>query len=777
MTAAAPSTALARTVIGWRWLAVALSLALVAAAAFGARGLGFATDFTVFFGKDNPQLASFQALEAVYARDDDLLIVVKARAGTVYTPATVSAVRDLTARAWKLPYATRVDSLTNYQHSAADGDDLAVEPLAPESGPIDSATVARMRAVVAGEPLLRGRLVSHDETTTGVNVTLTLPLDSPDAVPETVAAARRLAADFAAAHPEYEVALTGLTALSQALTDATMADLTVLTPLMYLVLGAMLLLLLRSVAATVGVLAVSLLAIAAAMGAGGWMGVALTPPSALAPSAVMTLAIASAIHMVTATFDARRRGATQAAAAREALAVNGGTVVNCHITTAIGFLGLNSSDAPPFHDLGNMAAAGSVAALVLTVVFLPAFLALVPMRLPAARPQAGWHRLAALVQRRRKAIMWTTALLVASSAVLVTRIELDDDFVRYLDRHDPFRVDTEFALRNLTGIYHLDVPLGTGQDGGIADPAYLRRVDAFADWLRAQPEVMHVYSITDVIKRLNRNMHGDDPAWFRIPDDRALAAQMLLLYEMSLPQGLDLNDRVDVAKSASRVTATLRDVTARQFRAFEERTRGWLAANWAGRPAPEPTGVFAMFAHIAERNIAGMVSGTTLAFLLIGACMTVGLRSVRYGLLSMIPNVFPALLAFGVWSVLVGRVGVAAAAVASVTLGIIVDDTVHFLSGYLRARRVHAMTPEAAVADVLSHAGRPILISTVVLVSGFAVLAASTFELNAVLGVLSAITIAIALVGDLLFLPALLLTIDAKVSHAKALRNALAPSS
>ncbi|MGE0653961.1 MAG: RND family transporter, partial [Alphaproteobacteria bacterium] len=378
---------------------------------------------------------------------------------------------------------------------------------------------------------------------------------------------------------------------------------------------------------------------------------------------------------------------------------------------------------------------------------------------------------------QRKAIMWTTALLVAASAVLVTRIELDDDFVRYLDRHDPFRVDTEFALRNLTGIYHLDVPLGTGQDGGIADPDYLRRVDGFAAWLRAQPEVMHVYAITDVVKRLNRNMHGDDPAWFRIPDDRALAAQMLLLYEMSLPQGLDLNDRVDVAKSASRVTATLRDLTARQFRDFEQRTRGWLAANWSGRPVPEPTGVFAMFAHIAERNIAGMVSGTTLAFLLIGVCMTVGLRSVRYGLLSMLPNVFPALLAFGVWSLLVGRVGVAAAAVASVTLGIIVDDTVHMLSGYLRARRVHGMDPSAAVAEVLSHAGRPIVISTVVLVSGFAVLAGSTFELNAVLGLLSAVTIAIALGGDLLFLPALLLTIDAKVSHAKVLRSALAPTS
>ncbi|MGE0744564.1 MAG: RND family transporter [Rhodospirillales bacterium] len=777
MTAAAPSSVLARVVTGRRWLAVALSLVLVAATAIGARGLGFATDFTVFFGKDNPQLASFQALEAVYARDDDLLIVVKARAGTVYTPATVAAIRELTAQAWKLPHVTRVDSLTNYQHSAADGDELAVEALAPETGPIDAAMVARMRSVVREEPMLRGRLVSHDETATGVNVTLTLPVGSADAVPETVAAARRLADDFAAAHPEYEVALTGLTALSQALTDATMADLTVLTPLMYGVLALMLLLLLRSVAAAVGVLAVSLLAIAAAMGAGGWMGVALTPPSALAPSAVMTLAIASAIHMVTATFDSRRRGAAPIAAAREALAVNGGTVANCHLTTAIGFLGLNASDAPPFHDLGNMAAAGSVAALVLTVVFLPAFLALVPMRVPATRRQRGWQRLAALVARRRKPIMWATALLVAGSAALVTRIELDDDFVRYLDRHDPFRIDTEFALRNLTGIYHLDVPLAAGQDGGIAEPAYLRRVDGFAEWLRAQPEVMHVYAITDVMKRLNRNMHGDDPAWFRIPDDRTFAAQMLLLYEMSLPQGLDLNDRVDIGKSASRVTATLRDLTARQFRDFEARTRGWLAANWSGRPAPEPTGVFAMFAHIAERNIEGMVTGTGTAFLLIGLCMTIGLRSFRYGLLSMIPNVFPALLAFGLWSLLVGRVGVAAAAVASVTLGIIVDDTVHFLSGYLRARRVHGLAPPAAVAEVMSHAGRPILISTVVLVSGFAVLAASTFELNAVLGVLSAITIAIALGGDLLFLPALLLTIDQKVFHAKALRGALAPTS
>ena len=150
-----------------------------------------------------------------------------------------------------------------------------------------------------------------------------------------------------------------------------------------------------------------------------------------------------------------------------------------------------------------------------------------------------------------------TGLAALATIALVPQVELNDQFVEYFDYRVPFRGDAEFGMDNLNGIYMIEYSADAGSPGAISDPAYLAGLEKFTGWLRAQPEVTHVYSYSDVIKRLNKNLHGDEAGWYRIPDDRELAAQYLLLYELSLPYGLDLNDRISVDKSATRVTATV----------------------------------------------------------------------------------------------------------------------------------------------------------------------------------------------------------------------------
>ncbi|MYJ96121.1 MAG: MMPL family transporter, partial [Proteobacteria bacterium] len=286
----------------------------------------------------------------------------------------------------------------------------------------------------------------------------------------------------------------------------------------------------------------------------------------------------------------------------------------------------------------------------------------------------------------------------------------------------------------------------------------LHTADAFAEWLREQPEVTHVQAFPDIMKRLNRNMNGDDPAFHRLPESPELAAQYLLLYEFSLPFGIDLNDRIDVAKSATRMTAVAADLSGGELRELDERAQAWLENNAPDMATPA-TGITMIFAHLSQRNIESMLRGTIIAMTLISLILIVVLRSVRIGLISLLPNFIPAAVSFGLWGYLVGRVGMAASVVTVVAFGIIVDDTIHFLSKYLKARKEGLPAPEA-VRYTFGAVGHALTTTTIVLSLGFLVFMASGFELSWALGILVSMTIVIALLTDFLLLPTLLMAID-----------------
>jgi predicted RND superfamily exporter protein len=285
-------------------------------------------------------------------------------------------------------------------------------------------------------------------------------------------------------------------------------------------------------------------------------------------------------------------------------------------------------------------------------------------------------------------------------------------------------------------------------------------VEEFANWYRNQPKVIHVNTITDIMKRLNKNMHGDDETYYRIPQQRDLAAQYLLLYELSLPFGLDLNNQIDVDKSATRLIASMRDATSRELRDMDEKAREWLKVNAPESMFSYGSGLSIIFAHISERNIKSMLGASFGALILISVILIFALRSLKIGLVSLIPNLAPAFMAFGIWGLLVGQVGLGLSVIVSLTLGIVVDDTVHFLSKYLRARREHNMAPSEAVRFSFNTVGTAMWVTTVALVAGFLVLTLSGYKMNSDMGLMSAITISLALVMDFLLLPTILMKVE-----------------
>ncbi len=748
-------------VLRHRWWVIGASVLLTVAMGAGLGKLGFGSNYRLFFSGENPELRAFEDFQATYTKTDNIMFVLQPAEGGVATPEMAAAVEKVTEQAWTIPYSIRVDSISNFQHSWAEGDDLSVDDLIRDGAALSPEAVAEKVGVALAEPLLAGNLISPDASTTGVNVTFQYPEKDIMEVPKAAAKAREIAAGIRAEFPGLTVALTGVSMLNNTFAEEAMNDMGSLVPIMYLILIGVMVLSVRSLSGTAGALLVIVFATVAAMGAGGYFGIKLLPISALTPTIVLTLAIADSIHILIGIRKGMRDGLDKPDAIRESLRVNFVPVSITSLTTIVGFLALNFSDSPPFWHLGNLTAIGIAAAWLLSITFLPAVMSLLPVKAPTRRGGADRPgliaRYADFVVARHRPVLLGAGLAAVALAAFAPRNELNDEWVKYFDHRVDFRGDAEFAMENLTGLYALEYSVAADGPGGISQPEYLERLEAFTSWLRAQSEISHVYSYTDIIKRLNKNMHGDDGSWYRIPENNELAAQYQLLYELSLPYGLDLNDRVSIDKGATRVTATMPELSTTRVREFMGRSREWLAANAPAYMHGGATGPTPMFAHIAQRNITSMLKGNAIAIAIIALVMVAALRSWRLGLLSLIPNTLPILITFGVWALLVGTVGLAAATVAATSLGIIVDDSVHFLSKYLDGRRAKGLNKADAVRYAFDTVGPAMLTTTLILSVGFAWLAYSTFLINAQMGLLTAIAILVAFVFDFTVLPALLL--------------------
>ena len=745
-----------------RWLIVACATLLMLAMSAGARYIGVTNDYRSLFDEDNPQLAALDALEATYGASSAALIAIAPAAGSVFTREALSAIEELTEAAWRVPWSTRVDSLTNYSHSEAFEDDLQVEPLVEDAQSLDDEGLARTEEIALRASDIAGRLVSDDGRVGGLAINFALPENPDAAVAEITGHLHALLDEARAKHPDLAYYLSGDVVLNRTFAETTQNEMETLAPVVFLVIVAAAALLLRSLFGTLALVAVLVFVVNTTMGLAGWVGTVFNPVNAGVPIIVMTIALAHSIHIVTGTLGALRRGMGRDEAIAESLRSNLWPVFLTTITTAIGFLSLNASDSPPFHVLGNLVAFGVLCAFAYSLTLLPALLSILPLRTPRALPEGRdlFDRLGAFVVARRTLLLGSVGILALVMITGIPRIELTDNWTHYFDERYEFRRSTDFVIENLTGMESLEYSLHAGREGGITDPEYLRSVDAFAQWFREQPEVTHVQAFPDIMKRLNKNMHGDDPAFHRLPDDPELAAQYLLLYELSLPFGADLNNRIDVAKSATRMSVVLRSLTSKAQRELDARARGWLAANAPGL-AGEASGVSIVFAHLSQRNIESMLRGTIVAMALISLILVGVFRSVRLGLLSLVPNFLPLLMSFGLWGYLVGRVGLAASVVTAMAFGIIVDDTIHFLSRYLEARRKGLPAPEA-VRSAFRGVGRALWTTTVVLALGFLVFASSGFEVSWALGILVSTTLVVALLADFLLLPPLLMALDRK---------------
>lgn len=744
------------------WLAVFLVLLVTVLFSWGAKNLFFRGDFRIFFSADNPQMQAFERMQAQFNKSDNMLVAVLPAEGDVFTPEVLTVVKKLTDAAWQTPYSLRVDSITNFQHTEAQEDDLLVEDLLLDVADISAEKISKIKQVVLNEPALLKRLVSADGSMTAVNITVQLPeKDQNKEVADVYSSVAALTEQLAKEHPTVSFKLAGVIALNNAFTAEAQHDASALVPLMFVTIIVLLALMLRSALAALAVVIIIILTISSTLGLAGWAGIFLSTATVNVPTLVMTLAVADSVHLIASCQFLMRQGQSKPDAIRQAMAINTMPVFITSATTAVGFLTLNFSEVPILRDFGNMVAVGVMLAWLLTILLLPALLALLPISAGHdSKAFGGMDRLAEFVIRRPGPILIGTVLLTLAGGYLTLQNRVNDEAVKYFSTQTEYRQAVDLLEEKLGGVSLMDFAIESGGESGVNDPAFIAAIDAFGDYLQTLPEVTHVSRISDTYKRLNKSMHGDDPAFYRLPESQELAAQYLLMYEMSLPFGLDLSNQLDMDKSATKVGITMQNLGSKEMTAIEDKTIAWFRQQYP-QYSIEASSTALMFAHIGERNMASMMQSLPLAAVLISALLVLSLRSWKLGTISLLPNMIPALLGFGVWQLLSGEINLGLSVVASMSLGIIVDDTVHFLAKYQHARQ-DGRNAEDAVRYAFHSVGWALVVTTVVLVIGFSVLLLSDFRLNSDMGLLTGIILLIALIVDFLFLPAVLLKLDRK---------------
>lgn len=758
-----------------RWLVLVGSIIATILLSWGGANLKFNNDYHVFFDEGDEQIEEYDALEEKFTKNENVLIAIAPRNGKVFTKETLLAIKDLEGRAWQTPWSYRVDALSNFQNTTAEGDDMYVTPLYEDANDLSPKDMEEMKSIALKEPILLNRMVNKDASVTAINISVQIP-DSMDNGAVMVAEyTREMVEGWKKDFPNHETYLSGVIMMNDAFAKSSMNDMSSFIPLMFLIIILAVAFATKSISNMISAFLVLICSIMAAMGIAGFMGIELTGPSSSAPTMIMTLAIADSIHLLVTVLQLMRDGRSKNEAIVEGLRLNFKPILLTSVTTIIGFLTLNFSEGAPYRDLGNITAIGVTFAFVFSLFLLPALVSILPLKVKIKQTKTGnsgfYDRIAQFVIEKYKTIIIGSTVLIIGLGAISFNNELNNEFIKFFDKSIDFRTDTDFISENLTGIYTVEFSLNSGEIDGITDPSYLSTLDNFQTWLKQQDEVVHISSLSEVFKKVNMAMHGNDKAYYQIPKAKDEASQYLLLYEMSLPYGLDLNNQINVDKSESRYTITVKNLSSNHLLEFSSRCEEWLKENAPKHMFSYGVSPNIVFSRIAKTNVSSMLVSGIGALFIISLLLIFTFKSGKYGAVSFGPNLAPVVCAFGIWYIFRGEINMGMAATLGMTLGIVVDNAIHFLSKYIKAKRELNKTAEEAIRYAFSTVARAILVTNVILILGFMVLTQSSFGLNSDMASLSVITIVSALILDLILLPALLIWADRKNTNQNNIKS------
>ncbi|OUR96742.1 hypothetical protein A9Q84_10400 [Halobacteriovorax marinus] len=722
------------------------------------------SDFTyrIWFRDSEPLIKTYDNFQAKFGNDDLVNIIIHSPDG-VFDQESIALIREFTENMWLIPDVISVDSITNYQWTYAEEDDITIEDFIPEDSTNEFLLKRREQAL--NDKILPDYLINRKATVTNIYAKIRPHFTGAPDDKLIVLKTRELIKKLKAKLPKgdkHEVYMNGSLDINNSFREVSEHDVKTIFPIVFAIIFLFLIYTFKRFVGIFLPVVVILTTIVGTFGFAGYIGIKFNNLIAMVPIILTAIAIADSVHVLVSYFQYRSLGHDDLEGTKFAFQKNIKPTFLTSISTTIGFLSCATSDLIPLRDMGLLAAFGTMLAWFFTMVFIAPTLTLVKVKwekdagLPDSQTEVKVaNKVIDFVAKYRHPVFWGTIILSALFVWIGSLNEVNSNPYGYFTKDVPISISNDFTLENLGGFYGPQIVINTGVTDGIKDPDFLKRVDRYQAWLQEKEYVSRVTSIVEIVKSMNKSMHGDREEYYRIPDNRKTIAELLFLYTISLPQGKDLNDRMTINMDSMRMailwTTQASKLSLKRMKMFEEKSKDF------GLDA-HVTGKIPIYQNMTTFVVHSFFSSISLALVGIAILLIIIFKSFKLGILSMLPNIIPLGFGAGIMTLLDKPIDVGTALVGSVCLGIVVDDTIHFLSNFNHCQKKGMGTKES-LKFVLGSTGPALFWTTAILALGFGALMFANFVPNTNFGILTALVLTIALIIDLIFLPALLLII------------------
>lgn len=733
----------------------------------------------IWFDRDHPEIQKLDQFEQQFGSDTFISLGLHSEKG-VFQKEILETLKQVTDEMWQVDNVIRVESLSNYNYIEADGDDIIIEPFVSDSSDFSKQGLMSLKNKALSDDVLPDFFVSPDATYTIIYAYMIPSLHGED--PDfsvVVDQVREIIKKYQ--KEDLNFYITGPAAGNNAFREVSASDNIVLIPFMFAFLLSLLFLQFRSFSAVIFPLGLIVTTIGATFGLMGHLNIIFNSLLSAIPGVLLAICIADSVHILNSFFYYRNHGQDSKNSILYSLTKNAQPTLLTSVSTAISFFSITHTDLAPIRDLGILSGAGTLIAWTFTYLFLGAVFSLMSKTLDRY-PVKSFHfddllhrgkkhhemsdqekrasslKKAKLIFKFRWPIFLTFTFLCIGSVFIAIQNEVNSDPMKYFHHTVPLRQAYDFTSTKLDGLRGIELVVDSGRAEGIKDPDFLRRLDAYMNKIVEDPNVTRVRSVREIIKKMNQTLHAGDPKEYRIPDSSEAVGQLLFLYTMGLPQGMDLNNQYTLDARRLRIKVSWDIATSKES---EMKSKELIEIAKDFNLQVDSGGNAPIYLSMNTKVVETFFSSMAMALVLVSLLLFIVYRDLFISVLSMLPNVVPLIFGGALMELLDKPIDIGTSIVSTVCLGIAVDDTIHFISSYKQYRK-QGHDPLNAIAETFLITGNALIVTTLLLVVGFGSFVFAEFVPNRNFGILCSMILAMALITDLVFLPALLLIADRK---------------
>lgn len=707
-------------------------------------------DFEVdnWFKKDDELLLNYNFFRSTFGNDDSIMLAATHSDG-IFKPSNLKLARDLTEDLWKIPTVVRVDSLTNFNLIEAAGDDILVEELVSEKFSYSEESIEKLIKTATEHNEIPGQFLSYDGNSFFYMIRLKPRFGEKQNFDKVVHKLYEILGPYE--NKGFEFHTVGTARVTQAFKQIAEKDLMTMIPILNILISILLFLIFRSFYGVLLPFCIIGTTVGTTMGVSGYLGIQLNNLSGMVPNILIAICISDSIHILN-TF---RRLQDKPDAYYLTLKKNIFPIFLTSVSTMIGFLSLVFNDLVPVQNFGVLCALGCIFAWFFSCFGIIPILQISKYKFAEKKGlNFDWLSipLSKYTSRFSGVIISFFFILTLAGITIASQNEVNSNPFLYFSEDTDLYQSNQYMLDKFKGFNGLEIIVDSGEEHGAMTPDFLKKIAEYKRWIESLDYVNTTISVVPIHKSLNQAFKGGQRAAYKIPESKEEVAQHYLFYTMGLPMGVDMSNFLDISERYLRLTVLWNIQNSKQ--SLQETQRIERKSEEFGLKV-FATGQEYLFQGMNSYVVKGYFVSIGLSIVLIGLLIAFILKSWSYTLLSLFPNIVAISSGAMAMQILGKPLDVGTVLVASICFGIAIDDTTHFLVEY-NANRKKGISLNEAIELTLKRTGSSLIITSIILCASFSVFIFADFMPNFNFGVFSAFVLMVALITDLLLLPAVL---------------------